>query len=89
MMFSLAVPSKSFGHFLLGPSNARQTLGTHVRIVRTLVVVGINDDQDLVVIAIQKRDGASRSEYVIIGMWGEHQNCFVVKFFEARLLRLP
>ena len=39
-------------------------------------------------IAIQQRDGAAGSEYVIVRMRRENQNRLVVEFFEARFLRL-
>ena len=80
---------QSLRHFLLGSSNAGQTLRGHVRIVRTLVVIGIDNDQDLVVVAIKQRNRPAGPEHVIVRMRRKDENSFVVEVFEARLLRLP
>jgi len=87
-MFFLGSAQQSFGRFLLGLPNASQTLGSHVRIIRTLVVVGIDNNEDLVVIAIQQGNRAPGAEDVIVGMRRKDQNCFAMEVFEACLLRL-
>ena len=87
-MFSFRSSQQLLGYFLFGASNAGQTLRTHFRIVGTLVIVGVHNDQNLIVIAVQESDSTPGSEDIVIGMRRKNENCFIVKFFKARFLRV-
>ncbi len=87
-MFSFRVPSIPSETSSSARRIPAKLLRVHVRVVRTLVVIRINGDVNLIVIAVEQRDGAARSEDIVIRMWREHQNGLVLQILQAGLLCL-
>ena len=56
----------AFRDFLFSAANLRQTLGIHLGIKGTLVVVCVNHNIDLVVVSIKQGNSPTCAEYVII-----------------------
>lgn len=51
-----------------------------------LVIIRVNHDVNLIVIAVQHCNGSAGSEHIIVRMRREHKNGFVLYAFKTRLL---
>ncbi len=62
-----------------------QVFAGHFRIVRALIVVGVNDDANVISVLGEKRQGPRATEGVVVGMRRKQQDCFAVEIFQPRL----
>src|SRR5581483_9349288 len=71
---------------LFGAADAGEPLRVHIRIVRTLVIVGVDDDVHLIVITVQQSNSAARAEDIVVWMRRKQQNSLVAQVFKPSLL---
>src|ERR1700730_539441 len=81
-------PQQSLRSLLFGPPDACQALRCYIRIIRTLVVIGVDHDVDLVVISIEERNPAAGAKHIIVRVGSEDQKRFVLYVLQAGFLSL-
>ena len=86
-MFCFGMPIIRHASSSSAPSNPRQPLAGHLRIVGALVVVRVDEDLDVVVPFRQQRQRSGATERIVIRMRREQQDRLLLDAFE--LERLP
>jgi len=70
--------------FLLRFANARQPFAGHLRIVGALVIVGVNEDVNVVLPLGQQGQGSGATERVVVRMRSEQQDGLLLQLLELQ-----